>query len=344
LRKSLTVFTAAGATAAVALLAACSSGSQGVNTLPSSTASQSRVASGDLMRSGVAPKFLSLIRSLQGAHVVNPAKKKKGLKDLYVSDFGTGAVEILANGTWTETGTITSGLDGPDGIFADKKGNVYVANYAGLDIQEYAPNGTSPSFTYNASMIDPIGVDVDAKGNVYEADYDDGGGAGPINEYAQGTNTVLNTCSPGGSVEDVAVDKAGDVFADLNFAAGGAGVVEYKGGLSGCSETTLITSLSFAGGMAMDKHGNLLVCDQLGPTVDVIKPPYTSVSGTLGSGYSDPFHVTINKKNNQAYVADLGNANVQVLSYPSGSNVATLNSANGLSDPAAAVDGQNEVP
>jgi len=347
MRKGRSAFKAATAAAFAASLAACAGGSQEMNTFPSSTADQKHVAGNDLVRSGMAPKFLTIIRSMRTAQYAVSPIKAKGLKELYVSDFGSGAVEILNNNNWTYQSSITSGLDGPDGDFVDRSGNIYVANYAGIDIEEYAAGGTSPSFTYNAEMIDPVGVDVDSHGNVYEADYDNGNGGGPVNEYAQGKNTVLHSCEPGGGVEGVAVDKNGDVFVDLNIGgsgSGGAGLVEYKGGLAGCKETTLITSLNFVGGMAMDKHGNLLVCDQLGPAVDVIKPPYTRISGTFGSGYSDPFHVTINKKNKQAYVVDVGRGDVQVLSYPAGSNEATLGSGNGLSDPASAVDGQNEVP
>ena len=56
-----------------------------------------------------------------------------------------------------------------------------------------------------------------------------------------------------------------------------------------------------------------MICDQLALSVDIIPPPYTSVGSTLGLGWSDPFHVTINKKNKQAYVADAGTGEVTVL-------------------------------
>jgi hypothetical protein len=336
------LLSAAVAGGALALLAACSGGSQ-VPAIPGAgmTQNQSRSFSA-AERSGVAPKFLSMLhfgKASPGS--VSPARYR-GLKALYVSDAGTGAVEILKNGTWASLGSISTGLGGPDGDFLDKKGNFYVANYSGVTIQEYKPHGTSPSFTYSSGMTDPVGVDVDTHGNVYEADYSSGG-SGFVNEYAQGSNTVLHTCSPGGAVEGVAVDLAGDVFVDYNTPSSGAKITEYKGGLSGCKATVLGVTLGFAGGMVLDAHSNLIVCDQTAPAVDVIDPPYSSVTGTLGSGYSDPFHVTINKANALAFVADAAAANVQVLKYPSGTNVITLGSAQGLSDPFSAVDGPNAV-
>jgi hypothetical protein len=338
------VLTAAFAAGAVALLAGCAGGGSAgpTSTLPSSgMTTQSRGFQPDLVRSGVAPQFFSILHfGKSPGHSVKPAALPK---DLFVDDFGTGAVEVLKNGTYANLGNITSGINGPDGNTVDKAGDLYVANYNGITIQEYAPGSSSPTFTYSSGMLDPVAAAVDSHGNVYEGDYNFGG-SGFVNEYKQGTNTVMNTCSPGGAVEGVAIDAHNDVFADFNNPNTGKGaIVEYKHGLKGCKATTLGPSLSFAGGMVLDKNNNLVVCDQLGPTVDVIDPPYSSITGTLGTGYGDPFHVSINKKNKLAFVADLANANVQVLKYPSGTTVKTLNSANGLSDPAAAVDGVNAV-
>jgi len=341
--SALTATVAAGA---VALLAGCS-GSQGSSPTVPGSVGPSQVhqqAHMDLVRSGVAPSFWGDLRF--GRSKAHHGKVPPGLpRKVFVSDFGTGAVEILnQQPLWTYLTSITSGLSGPDGDTLDNNVNLYVANYAGIDIQQYAKPWSSPVnvYTYSAGMADPVDVVVDSSRNVYEADYNLGG-SGFVNEYAQQTNTVMNTCSPGGAVEGVAVDSAGDVFVAYNASTGGGKIAEYVGGLSGCNETVLGVSLVFAGGMAIDRNGNLIVCDQLAPAVDVIDPPYTSISGTLGSGYTDPFHVTINKRNNKVLVADVGAANVQVLDYPSGSNIITLNSSNGLSDPASAVFSLNAV-
>jgi sugar lactone lactonase YvrE len=297
----------------------------------------------DLSRAGISPKHLAAARLLESlGHRVNPAKHKAE-KDLFVSDFvsdyDTGAVEILANETWTNTGSITSGISGPDGNWVDKKGNLYVANYEGADITEYAKGSTSPSNTYSG-VEDPVGVTTDSKGNVYEADF-----AGSyVTEFAQGSNSIVAQCSSGGKVEGVAVDKSGNAFVVYVTESNTGKIAEYKGGLSGCAGATLGVSLEYPGGMVLDKKGNLVVCDQDAEAVDIIAPPYSRVTGTLGSGYDNPFHVTINTKNNVAYVANDVGDNVFVLSYPAGSLKATLNASNGLSIPASAVDSQNYNP
>jgi hypothetical protein len=279
---------------------------------------------------GVAPRFWAKIR-IDSLHAKPATGTPPG--DLAVSDFGTGAVEVL-NSSYAVEQTITSGLNGPDGDWYDAKEHLYVANYAGINVTEYNHDSTAVAFTYSSGLSDPVNVRTGAGGNVYVADYNSGS-AGSVFEYAQHSNTVLTSCNTGLANEGIAIDGAGDVFVDGNNPNTGTGnIVEYKGGLSGCHGTTLTPTLAFAGGMTIDKNGTLIVNDQLGPTVDLIKSPYGSISGTCGSGYADPFHVGLNHKQNLLFVADVSNANVQVLNYPACSLNTTLGSGNGLSDPA----------
>lgn len=262
----------------------------------------------------------------------HPDAIQLGLKKLAVSDFGTGAVEILST-TGKETGAISSGLIRPDGDWYDKKGNLYVADYTGVDVAEYAPSGTSPTFTYSKGLIDPVSVTADAKGDVFVADYDDGAQSGTVTEYAQKSNEIKYQCEPGGAVEGVAVDKNGDVFASYNATNGGGNIVEYRGSLSRCAGTVLGATVSYAGGIVLDKEDDLVACDQTAGAVDIIKPPYSSVNSSI-TGFSEPFHVGLNKGNKLLFVADIVKGEVFVDKYPSGSSYTTLGSASGLSDPA----------
>lgn len=326
--------------AAIVFTSGCSSGSPSPTLIqPGATAMHANTySSKDLARSGLSPRAIALLESRRyAAHEVK-APKGFGLKNLYVSGFEPEDVIVLKNGSYKSAGTISKGLISPDGEFADTAGNLYIADYDGVDIQEYKPGSKSPWFTYNAGMTDPVNVSVDTDGNVYEADFD----GYYVNEYAQKSNTVINSCSPGGPVEGVAVDQSNDVFVDYNETPSGTGlIVEYKGGLANCQGTPLGVALDFAGGMVLDANGNLIVCDAYAPAVDVIAPPYSSITGTLGSGYSFPFHVTLSKNNKLAFVADF--YDVYVHKYPSGALVTTLGSAFGIIEPAGAVDGENAV-
>jgi DNA-binding beta-propeller fold protein YncE len=290
--------------------------------------------------SGVAPAQVRSLTDLTrkaSPLSVNP-NKYKGLEDLYVTRFGADEVEILSNKTYKQVGTISSGLDTAQGDFLDTAGNLYVADNEAGDIQEYEAGGTSPSFTYNRSMVDPNGVSVDAHGNVYDADFT----GSFVNEYPQKHNTVVHSCSPGGEVEGVAIDENNDVFVAYQLVPPQPGMIaEYKGGLGGCHETKLSVTLKYAGGMVLDQHDNIIVCDQEGPTVDVIDPPYSHVTKTLGVGFEDPYHVTLSKANELVFVADVEKEAVYVLEYPSGILVRKLRRPNFI--PGGAVDGPNAV-
>jgi hypothetical protein len=195
MKNRITLISAAAAAAAVSLLTACSSGSQGLSPVPSSATAQN-LAQADLSRSGVAPKFYDLIRSRHAPRQAHAAAK--GPKELFVDDGGV--VDIFANITWQNTGSISNGITSPDGNFVDKRGTLYVTNLGDVDVTQYASGSSTPDFTYESKMIDPVDVTVDARGNVYEADYDNDQGNGFVNEYKQGVDAVYASCSPGGDV------------------------------------------------------------------------------------------------------------------------------------------------
>jgi len=262
----------------------------------------------------------------------SPAAKASG--ELYVTNLNIRDVEIFANKSWKELGTLS--LSCPDGDWFDSVGNFYVANCdkSAPAVYEYAKGASSPSMTYSADLVSPVDVTTDFAGNVYVSDSQ----GSRVNEYAQGSNSVMYSCSlPGGGVVSAAVDKQGNVFV-----ANSNTIVEYKGGLSGCSGTTLTPTTSFDGGIVIDAYGDIVICDQTGGAVDIIAPPYTSISKSISVVY--PSHVHINKKNDQMYVTSYPESEVYIDSYPSGKNIKTLNSLQGVAYPAAAVDTQNFVP
>ncbi|MGA7356228.1 MAG: hypothetical protein WBW76_12440 [Candidatus Cybelea sp.] len=327
MRKSLVTLAAA---ASVALSVACSNGgSAGLSTAP------------NLSRSGIANAGLIGRGRQMVPQRVRP-DKAGGPKELFVDDVGKNAVKIFANSSWARKGGVTKGIDGPGGNWVDKtRRNLYVANYQADNITEYAPGAKVPTFTYASGMNDPVGVTTDFAGNVYEADF----AGGFVNEYSQHSDAVIATCSPGGSVEGVAVDNSANVFVDYYTGSEGK-IVEYFRGLSasGCVGKVLGVTFKYPGGMVLDQKGDLYVCDQLGPSVDFISYPYKSVTKTLGSGWVEPLHVTASRALGQIYVADYGAADVQVLAIPKGKVVATLGARDGLSLPTGAVDGVNLAP
>jgi len=313
------------ALASAALLAACSGNGSGTQSaLPGNTMqSQSHILS-LAERSGIAPQFLSIL------HAATPAKHKKhkGLKELVVSDTGLGEL-VEFNNKYVETGDIVD--SGVDGDWVDRRENAYSANYSALTANEYNKGGSLVA-TYSTSLTDPVDVTTDTKGNVYVANYGSSGAA--VVEYPQGSNTPSNTCNTGLNNEGIATDKKCDVFLSGNNPNTGSGtLLEYKGGLSGCSATTLGATLTFAGGLQIANNGDLIACDQLSG-VDIIPPPYSTVSKTITvSGGSDYFHDALDQKNKTLFIADAGTAEVYVVSFPAGTLLKTLGASNGLSLP-----------
>lgn len=264
----------------------------------------------------------------------------KGLKALYVVNRVTDSVDVLSNNRYRDIGALTTGVDNPSAVALDTAGNVYVGNFQGASVTEYAPGATSPLFTYSTGMAQPTGVVVDAHGNVYEAD---SGNGGVINEYFQGVNARVAFANLPANVfvDGIAVDATGDVFVSyLTSFSNGAAVGEFTGGLNG-PFATLPFSIGQVGGIALDKQGNLLVCDDVNNAIDVLAPPYSSVTRTVGSGFLRPDTVALNKANSEVFVTD-NSGRVTVVNYATGTNVTTLGTANGV-DASAAVDGPDAV-
>ncbi|HLY03324.1 MAG TPA: hypothetical protein VKR56_12625 [Candidatus Cybelea sp.] len=274
-----------------------------------------------------------------GAAERAPHAGGKVLDYLYVSDQRAGEVEVFANGSYQKVGTISRGIEGPEGLFLDKAGNLYVANFLGGNITEYPYGSARPKFKYDAHMVEPVSVSVDRNGNVYEADFD----GQSVNEYQQGRNKVVSSCAEPGYVSSVAVDAAGDAFVAVNSNRGGS-IAEFAGGLSGCHGTTLSVTLGYAGGIVLDKHRNLIVCDSSDPgAVEVIEPPYDKVRRKLGSHWSSPSRLAIDKDNSLIFVADKTADLVAIIDYSTGKLVKSLGSTNGLSKPAGVIDEPNAV-
>lgn len=292
----------------VALLAACSSNalSGSPSALSSTTQVQTQSGLSDLARPGLA--------------------------ELSVADRGLNEV-LEFNETYKSTGTISD--SGPDGDWIDAKGNLYVTNFSrgNVTVNEYNKADVL-IFTYSNGLTEPVAVTTDTKGNVIVANYlGYHGRVGTVVVYPPGKNTASVTCNTGLANQGVAVDSKGDLFV-TGYSAGSGEIIEYKGGLtSPCSATTLAPTLSNPAGIQVDKKDDLVVCDQ--PTaVDIIPPPYTSISKTITvSGGSDYLHDALSGDNKLLFIADPNAGVVDVVDYPSGTLVKQLNSSNGLSSP-----------
>ena len=215
----------------------------------------------------------------------------------------------IYKGTYSLKGTITNGLGRPYSLWYDRQGNLYAANYGAADVTEYSKNSDTPSFTYSSGLTCPSGVTTDTNLNVYVTDSCNG----DVTEYNQGISSISVQCTISYvSAKNVAVDASGDVFVSYQATSGHGGIAEYVGGLgNGCNATFYQPINGSQGppvqpaGLAIDKKGILILCDVMGGRVDVIPPPYSSISKYI-SGFSSPERIALDKKQSLLFVTDSG--------------------------------------
>ncbi len=314
--KIFTVASIAAASAAVAMLTACSGGQSGSTGLP-------QIGTNAVPRAATRP-----VPHAAGTF-------------LYVSDYSKHSIEILqrVSQRWLNVGAIKESVLEPVDAWVDKSHNLYVANGLG-PVTEYDSSGKL-IFGYESAGSGKA-VTTDSHGNVFVAGVD-------VNEYPQGIDNAFSCEMPNAQPVAIAVDKDGDVFVGAFLGNARGKIVEYVGGLvnSKCDSTRLPIPFSSAPhGIAIDKEGNLLATDPdrgVGD-IDVIAPPYTSITRKISTAGPWPISVSLNKANTRMYVSDSSLNMVHVMTYPAGAILTSLGPAEGLTQPDAAVDGNNFVP
>jgi|GEM_PF-3728529 len=323
----------AGLFSATLMLAACSTTTPPVTAIPAAQATSSRLS--------------------QAAGAATTSNY------LYVTDPKVNQLEVL-DPSYDLVKTYTTGLATPVGDFVDGNGNLYVANENDCvhgNVVEYAHGATAPTFTYTASLSCPVYVGADKKGNVYA--FDAGGGSTTLYRFKQQKNkaakswntcnkTLYVSCSP----EGLAMGANGWVYLTIwGLLPGGkpSGYWVVDEVVPKLNQQGYVPgSFGPAGGTAIDKKKNLLAgaypvggCGKNEPTgnetiVDLPYPYHGSDWCPFDLGYIGFTAVTglaLSSDQTLLYVADYGGATLTVLSYPSGTFVTSLGSANGLTDP-----------
>jgi hypothetical protein len=254
------------------------------------------------------------------------AKKTKKL--LYFSQYtgGPGLVDVFSVPKYSFVGTITDGIDGPEGLAVDKKRNLYVANLNSGTVTVYARGETSPSLTMNV----PHGaLDVAVRlsnGYVYVGD-----AAGSVDVFPPGATSRtrrLTNPSIAYRVGGVAVSSSGDVYAAGESRYGSdhytPAVVEFANAKGSGKNLGLVGLVGELAGVIVDDH-YLIVSDYGGSKILIYPPGQTSPSSTIS--VSDPDRPAINKAENKIYVPESSNSRVGVYGYPNGTFVTNIPTA-----------------
>lgn len=296
MRSFLSLRSALGAWATVAIVAGCSAGTQQSATVPySAPLSTSRGLAGMLARSGD-----------RGA--ATPG-------GLYVAQFGAAPVPEFGLPDTSNHGPRCSDTVPPggiNGIAINAHRILYVPyEFSGSFIATFAPNCGAAGTTLSDPNGEAGDVAFDNSNNtVYASDEDTGG----IDVYVGGatspTRTIGIKSHPGNGL-GVAVDSHGDVFNS------GPTIDEYPNGKNNGSKVLHLTGLSSPQGLAFDVKNNLIVAN--GNNIKIYAPPYNGApTRTISVGATTCLYIALDASNTNLYVSDQTKNSVDVYAYASG--------------------------
>lgn len=212
-------------------------------------------------------------------------------------------------------GQITQGLKGPNALAVDTKKNLFVVNIDGSNVTEYPAGTTKPGLVITRGLTNPLTVAVGNDGTVYVSNYNSTTQHGAVLEYPAGQTVPSFRVPVNDAPIGIAVDAKNNLYATTtNLGTGQSGVYKFPPGST--KGVNLGITLKFAGRMAVDAKGNLIVIDQTAPAVEVFAPGHTKPSKEITSGFVDPFAVALNHDATRLFVADGAGKVDNVYTYP----------------------------
>jgi hypothetical protein len=247
-----------------------------------------------------------------------------GTSKIYVADFVKSYVEIYPQGVTNPKpcGKIKTGISGPEAVYVDTKGKVYVANYATSTVTEY--KGSTLKFTITTAAP-PYDLFVGSDKTVYVAEAT----SNAVEEYAAGATTPFLTLAINGGPHGVATDSHNNLYVSYLSNTDGVSHVE-KFAPKAPSGTDLGFTVSFSGEVRLDAQNDVIIGDRNNNDIVYIYPPGQIVpSRSFPTPGGNPVDFALNNAETLFYVSGF-NA-VQVLNYQTGQQVDGITS--GLTSP-----------
>jgi hypothetical protein len=309
-----TLSTAAYAVSVAALLSGCSQSAS--SPLMAQSQAQLRSQNGVL---GARPMSDAEVRT--PGWLSPEAKAGKGL--LYVSDQFNQRIAIFStkkSSSPEPVGQITDGISAPDGAFVDPKGTLYVCNFGAGTVTEYAKGKTKLSKTLTGAGS-PKYVVAGTDGTVYVSNFN-GSFDGDVIEYAKGKKTPTQTIPFSTFPAGLALDKSNNLYVAYNDSQhNDIEVLEFAPGSTTGTNLGIHIASGFAGGMTIDKKGDLLIGDQADATVYVYPSGGTTPSATYTS--TAVYAVALDSTNKNLFISAPFGPSVSQVTYPKGAAVQT---------------------
>jgi DNA-binding beta-propeller fold protein YncE len=188
----------------------------------------------------------------------NSATKKPGFfsphwgdQYLFIADQSNNQIDIfpLMKPNQPQAGTITSGIDGPYGLWYDRQHqSLYVANQVGNTVTVYSHGSVTPSRTYSEDLSRPLYPIVDNQGVLYVGNANNG----TVVEYLPGSTHAHQVVQTAGTEADgLALDKHENLYVAYRMSGGTGSIEEFA---PGSTQGTVI-------GMTLDQPQGVIVTD-----------------------------------------------------------------------------------
>ena len=254
---------------------------------------------------------------------------------LYVADVADNAVLIYDANAHNPAplGSITSGIDEPDGLTIDAAGTLFVANAGNNTVTTYRHGSLVVANTYRQGLSGPTDVAVGSDGTLYVSN-NHSGTDGFVLEYPPhgfSPNRTIADFPHRGVPNDVALDRSGNLY--VSYGVRGPGVFSHVNEYAPHSSTPepLGMIFDFAAGMTFDASGDLLVCDEPYQAVEVFKPRHRNPFEDITAGFGEPVMPAFNARHDRLYVSDVTGKAVHVFAYPSAHPIGKI--SNGFTQP-----------
>jgi hypothetical protein len=243
---------------------------------------------------------------------------------LYVADQTNQRVAIFSQKSGASTGQITDAIAGPDGLYVDQSGTLYVCNFGAGTVTEYPKGQVTHSKTLTGT-IGPKYVVAGRDGTVYVSDFGNGSNSN-LYEYANGSTTPTTTIPFATYPAGVALDTHNKLYVAYHDSTNNdIEVLKFKPGSTSGRTLGIHIKYDNPGALTFDNKGDLLLADQSVAAVDVFPSGAKTPSKQI-TGFSLAYQIALNHKDTHLFVSEPFVPSVAEVAYPSGKPIQSFSS------------------